>query len=158
MPRVRADVKPLVGRFSSTRSSAEPEVLRWSPMLPCSTSCAPVVEYLVEANERLTAWVAELECRLSRNSGNSSMSPSSDTFGRPVKKSGPGPKSGHRRGNYSSGWCCLGWWEPDGAGEEVAEDGEGVVAVFVGGGEVGAYEEPAVGAVEGAPAAADLQS
>lgn len=34
------DVKPLVGRFSSTRSSTEPEASRWFPILPCSTSPA----------------------------------------------------------------------------------------------------------------------
>ena len=53
-------------------------------------------ERLVEANERLTARVAELERRLGRNSGNSSMPPSSDTFGRPEKKAAP--KSGRKRG------------------------------------------------------------
>ena len=53
-------------------------------------------ERLVEANERLTARVAELERRLGRNSGNSSMPPSSDTFGRPEKK--PQAKSGRKRG------------------------------------------------------------
>jgi transposase len=51
---------------------------------------------LAVANERLTARVAELERRLGRNSGNSSMPPSSDAFGRPEKK--PRPKSGRRRG------------------------------------------------------------
>lgn len=51
---------------------------------------------LAVANERLTARVAELERRLGRNSGNSSMPPSSDTFGRPEKK--PQPKSGRKRG------------------------------------------------------------
>jgi transposase len=53
-------------------------------------------EELAAANERLTARVAELERRLGRNSGNSSMPPSSDTFGRPEKK--PQSKSGRRRG------------------------------------------------------------
>ncbi|SCF67908.1 hypothetical protein GA0115260_101107 [Streptomyces sp. MnatMP-M27] len=42
---------------------------------------------LAAANERLTAPFAELERRLSRNSGNSSMPPSSDTFSRPEKTS-----------------------------------------------------------------------
>jgi len=51
---------------------------------------------LAAANERLTARVAELERRLGRNSGNSSMPPSSDTFGRPEKK--PQIKSGRKRG------------------------------------------------------------
>ncbi len=51
---------------------------------------------LAAANERLTARVAELERRLGRNSGNSSMPPSSDTFGRPEKK--PQIKSGRERG------------------------------------------------------------
>ena len=53
-------------------------------------------EELAAANERLTARVAELERRLSRNSGNSSMPPSSDTFGRPVKK--PQAENVRRRG------------------------------------------------------------
>lgn len=53
-------------------------------------------ERLTEANERLTARVAELERRLGRNSGNSSLPPSSDTFGRPEKK--PPVKSGRKRG------------------------------------------------------------
>lgn len=51
---------------------------------------------LAVANEWLTARVAELEQRLGRNSGNSSMPPSSDVFGRPEKK--PQPKSGRKRG------------------------------------------------------------
>jgi transposase len=51
---------------------------------------------LAAANERLTARVAELERRLSRDSGNSSMPPSSDIFGRPEKK--PAPRSGRKRG------------------------------------------------------------
>jgi transposase len=51
---------------------------------------------LAVANERLTARVAELERRLGRNSGNSSMPPSSDVFGRPEKK--PQPRSGRKRG------------------------------------------------------------
>ncbi|MFD9286648.1 IS66 family transposase, partial [Streptomyces mirabilis] len=51
---------------------------------------------LAVANERLAARVAELERRLGRNSGNSSMPPSSDAFGRPEKK--PQPKSGRKRG------------------------------------------------------------
>jgi hypothetical protein len=42
-------------------------------------------EELAAASERLTARVAELERRLGRNSGNSSMPPSSDTFGRLAK-------------------------------------------------------------------------
>jgi transposase len=51
---------------------------------------------LAAANERLTARVAELERRLGRNSGNSSMPPSTDIFGRPEKKTPP--KSGRKRG------------------------------------------------------------
>ncbi|MEV4841603.1 IS66 family transposase [Nonomuraea sp. NPDC049486] len=46
--------------------------------------------------ERLTARVAELERRQNRNSGNSSLPPSSDTFVRPDKK--PPPMSGRKRG------------------------------------------------------------
>ncbi|MFD0501897.1 IS66 family transposase [Streptomyces chiangmaiensis] len=53
-------------------------------------------EELAAANERLTARVAELERRLGRNSGNSSMPPSSDTFGRPEKKAQA--RSGRKRG------------------------------------------------------------
>jgi transposase len=53
-------------------------------------------ERLAEANERLTVRVAELERRLGRNSGNSSMPPSSDTFGRPERK--PKTKSERKRG------------------------------------------------------------
>lgn len=51
---------------------------------------------LAAANERLTVRVAELERRLGRNSGNSSLPPSSDTFDRPEKKTAP--KSGRKRG------------------------------------------------------------
>lgn len=68
-------------------------------------------ERLTEANERLTARVAELERRLGRNSGNSSMPPSSDTFGRPAKKAGP--KSGRKRGRQPGA---------GGAGLTMAED------------------------------------
>jgi transposase len=53
-------------------------------------------EELAAANERLTARVAELERRLGRNPGNSSMPPSSDIFGRPEKK--PRSKNGRERG------------------------------------------------------------
>ncbi|MFC7588292.1 DUF6444 domain-containing protein [Nonomuraea antimicrobica] len=41
---------------------------------------------LEETVDRLTARVGELERRLGRNSGNSSLPPSSDTFVRPDKK------------------------------------------------------------------------
>jgi transposase len=51
---------------------------------------------LAAANEQLTARVAELERRLSRNSGNSSLPPSSDRFDRPQQKAKP--ESGRRRG------------------------------------------------------------
>ncbi|MFG2887011.1 DUF6444 domain-containing protein [Streptomyces sp. NPDC048297] len=54
---------------------------------------------LAAANERLTARVAELERRLGRNSGNSSLPPSTGTFGRPVKKAAP--SSGRKRGRQS---------------------------------------------------------
>ncbi|MGP3957860.1 DUF6444 domain-containing protein [Nonomuraea sp. 3N208] len=47
-------------------------------------------------NERLSGRVAELERRLGRNSGNSSLPPSADTFTRPEKK--PGGQSGRLRG------------------------------------------------------------
>ncbi|WP_171075322.1 DUF6444 domain-containing protein [Nonomuraea basaltis] len=47
-------------------------------------------------NERLSARVAELERRLNRHLGNSSLPPSADTFTRPEKK--PKPGSGRRRG------------------------------------------------------------
>lgn len=53
-------------------------------------------EELAAANERLATRVAELERRLGRNSGNSSMPPSSDTFGRPEKKAQA--RSGRKRG------------------------------------------------------------
>ncbi|MFD5513948.1 DUF6444 domain-containing protein [Streptomyces sp. NPDC127051] len=46
-------------------------------------------EELAAANERVAARVAELERRLGRNSGNSSMPPSSDAFGRPERNRGP---------------------------------------------------------------------
>lgn len=68
---------------------------------------------LAAANERLTARVSELERRLGRNSGNSSMPPSSDTFGRPERKTAP--KSGRRRGRQpgaeGSGLSMVG--DPD---------------------------------------------
>ena len=51
---------------------------------------------LVMEVERLTARVAELERRLGRNSGNSSLPPSSDSFVRPERKAPPA--SGRRRG------------------------------------------------------------
>ncbi len=49
-------------------------------------------ERLAEANERLTARVAELERRLGRNSGNSSMPPSSDTSA--VRRRSRRPRAG----------------------------------------------------------------
>jgi transposase len=54
------------------------------------------IDELKEVNDRLRARVAELERRLGRNSGNSSMPPSSDVFTKPAKP--PAPKSGRRRG------------------------------------------------------------
>jgi transposase len=57
---------------------------------------ARVIAALRADNERLTARVAELERRLGRHSGNSSLPPSADTFTRPEKK--PASKSGRRRG------------------------------------------------------------
>jgi hypothetical protein len=66
-------------------------------------------EELAAANERLMVRVAELERRLGRNSGNSSMPPSSDTFGRPEKE--PVLKSGRKRGRQpgadGSGLCMV---------------------------------------------------
>jgi transposase len=53
-------------------------------------------ERLRAENERLSARVAELERRLNRHSGNSSLPPSADAFVRPEKKAAP--KSGRRRG------------------------------------------------------------
>lgn len=50
------------------------------------------------ANERLAARVAELERRLNRNSGNSSMPPSSDAFVKTSKTQNVKPKSGRGRG------------------------------------------------------------
>jgi transposase len=66
-------------------------------------------ERLVEANERLTVRVAELERRLGRNSGNSSMPPSSDVFGRPEKKprAGSGRKRGRQPGADGSGLSMV---------------------------------------------------
>jgi transposase len=53
---------------------------------------------LAAANERLTARVAELERRLNRNSGNSSLPPSSDTFGRPGREDKDKPRARRKRG------------------------------------------------------------
>ncbi|MER7959936.1 DUF6444 domain-containing protein [Streptomyces sp. NPDC096030] len=65
--------------------------------LPCADRAAPAADRGAgAANERLTARVAELERCLGRNSGNSSMPPSSDMFGRQVKK--PQAGSGRKRG------------------------------------------------------------
>jgi transposase len=57
---------------------------------------AEIIAQLEVTVERLTARVAELERRLGRNSGNSSLPPSSDTFQRPENK--PAPSSGRKRG------------------------------------------------------------
>src|SRR5215469_16403750 len=64
---------------------------------------------LAAANERLSARVAELERRLGRNSGNSSMPPSSDTFRRPEKKSRlqSGRKRGRQPGAGGSGLTMV---------------------------------------------------
>ncbi len=47
---------------------------------------AETIAQLEATVERLTARVAELERRLGRNSGNSSLPPSGDTFSRPEKR------------------------------------------------------------------------
>jgi hypothetical protein len=57
---------------------------------------ARTIAELRAENERLTARVAELERRLGRNSGDSSLPPSADVFTRPTKL--PTTKSGRRRG------------------------------------------------------------
>ncbi|WP_370804591.1 DUF6444 domain-containing protein [Streptomyces sp. DvalAA-43] len=57
--------------------------------LLCRTPTVTLSEELAAANERLTARLSELERRLGLNSGNSSMPPSSDNFGRPEKKAAP---------------------------------------------------------------------
>ncbi|WP_372459706.1 DUF6444 domain-containing protein, partial [Nonomuraea cavernae] len=54
------------------------------------------IAWLETTVERLSARVAELERRQSRNSGNSSLPPSSDTFVRPEKQ--PPAKGGRKRG------------------------------------------------------------
>ncbi|WP_406399395.1 DUF6444 domain-containing protein [Streptomyces uncialis] len=61
-----------------------------------SHSYSTLSEELAAANERLTARLSELERRLGLNSGNSSMPPSSDNFGRPEKKAAP--RSRRKRG------------------------------------------------------------
>lgn len=53
---------------------------------------------LAAANERLTARVAELERRLNRDSGNSSLPPSSDTFDRPGRKDKDTTQARRKRG------------------------------------------------------------
>ncbi|XVQ84021.1 IS66 family transposase [Microbispora siamensis] len=57
-------------------------------------------ERLRAENERLSTRVAELERRLSRNSGNSSLPPSADSFTRPEKK--PTPRNRRRGGQPGS--------------------------------------------------------
>ncbi|MGH3802791.1 MAG: IS66 family transposase [Pseudonocardiaceae bacterium] len=66
-------------------------------------------EELAAVNERLTGRVAELERRLGRNSGNSSMPPSSDAFGRPEKKpkAGRGRKRGRQPGVGGGGLSMV---------------------------------------------------
>ena len=56
-----------------------------------------LVAALKAANEQLVARVEDLERQLGRNSGNSSMPPSSDVFAKPVRRMPP--KSGRKRGN-----------------------------------------------------------
>jgi hypothetical protein len=71
---------------------------------------ARTIAELRAENDRLRVRVAELERRLGRNSGNSSLPPSADTFTRPDKP--PTAKSGRRRGGQadvtgaasSTGW------------------------------------------------------
>jgi transposase len=55
-----------------------------------------ITDQLEATVERLSARVAELERRLNRNSGNSSLPPSSDTFTRPEKR--PHPAGERKRG------------------------------------------------------------
>ncbi|MGW6263367.1 DUF6444 domain-containing protein [Streptomyces sp. NPDC055085] len=64
---------------------------------------------LAAANERLTARVAELERRLSRNSSNSSLPPSTGTFSRPEKKkaSESGCKWGRQPGSGGLGLSMV---------------------------------------------------
>lgn len=56
-----------------------------------------LVAALKAANDRLIARVEDLERQLGRNSGNSSMPPSTDAFTKPERRKPP--KSGRRRGN-----------------------------------------------------------
>lgn len=61
-----------------------------------NAALAARVEQLEAENRQLRVRVAELERRLSRNSSNSNLPPSTDVFGRP--KAEPKPKSGRARG------------------------------------------------------------
>jgi transposase len=78
-------------------------------------------ERLRAENERLSARVAELERRLGRNSGNSSLPPSSDGFTKPEKK--PAPSRGRRRGGQkgSAGGGLAMVAHPDIIGDHVPE-------------------------------------
>ncbi|WP_327106318.1 DUF6444 domain-containing protein [Nonomuraea glycinis] len=64
---------------------------------------------LEETVDRLTARVVELERRLGRNSGNSSLPPSSDMFVRPDKKSSvdTGKKRGRQPGAPGAGLAMV---------------------------------------------------
>ena len=69
---------------------------------------ALVVE-LKAANDRLVARVEDLERQLGRNSGNSSMPPSSDVFAKPARRKPPssGRKRGKQPGAPGSGLALV---------------------------------------------------
>lgn len=90
----REDLLALIGLLGRQESSRETEI---GALREAYGRLAEQNASLVSANERLTARVAELERRLNRNSGNSSMPPSSDAFVKPPK-SGDKPRSGRGRG------------------------------------------------------------
>lgn len=68
-----------------------------------------LVEKLTGENQRLAARVAELERRLSRNSGNSNMPPSSDAFTKPARpaREGSERRRGRRPGTPGSGLALV---------------------------------------------------
>lgn len=108
----REDLLALIGLAQRSEESYKGRLVE---ALAANEALLSANEQLVAANRQLAARVTELERRLNRNSGNSSLAPSSDAFGRPKPEpetqGGSGRRAkrprGRQRGAKGSGLALV---------------------------------------------------